>query len=128
MLHQMPATLQLREICDVPSRTSRWYACQYLRTCRSSLYAIVSCCDSALFERAGLTAGGGRLSGVNVADDDHVDVHLLFTAYIVSGLLMVVGQAGDDLPHVGGCVCVFCGSEVKFCFSAAVLAGCRATS
>jgi hypothetical protein len=54
--------------------------------------------------------------------------HLLFTAYIVSGLLMVVGQAGDDLPHVGGCVCVFCGSEVKFCFSAAVLAGCRATS
>jgi len=30
--------------------------------------------------RRGLTAGGGRLSGVNVADDDHVDVHLLFTA------------------------------------------------
>jgi hypothetical protein len=33
-----------------------------------------------------LTAGGGGLSGVDVADNDHVDVHLLLTADMVSEL------------------------------------------
>ena len=31
-----------------------------------------------------LTTGGGRLAGVDVADNDHVNVHLLLTAAIVS--------------------------------------------
>ncbi len=38
------------------------------------------------FGEEGLTAGGGGLSGVDVADNDHVDVHLLLTADIVSEL------------------------------------------
>jgi hypothetical protein len=53
-----------------------------------------------------LTAGRGGFAGVDVADDDHVDVHLLFTIGIVSVMLSMVGEAGDDLPHFGGCVCV----------------------
>jgi hypothetical protein len=37
------------------------------------------------FVRKGmLTAGGGRLAGVDVADNDHVNVHLLLTAMHVS--------------------------------------------
>ena len=31
-----------------------------------------------------LTTGGGRLAGVDVADNDHVNVHLLLTAMHVS--------------------------------------------
>jgi hypothetical protein len=38
------------------------------------------------FGEGRLTAGGGGLSGVDVADNDHVNVHLLLTADIVSGL------------------------------------------
>jgi hypothetical protein len=34
-------------------------------------------------------------------------VHLLFTVGIVSELPMVDGEAGNDLPHIGGCV-LFC--------------------
>jgi hypothetical protein len=33
-----------------------------------------------------LTASGGGLAGIDVADNDHVDVHLFFTAAAVSGL------------------------------------------
>jgi hypothetical protein len=84
--HPMPAAFLLKENVCVPSRTSRWYACQYHRTCRSSLYANVSCCDPTSSRRGRLTAGSGRLSGVNVADNDHVDVHLLFTTRGISKL------------------------------------------
>ena len=48
----------------------------------------MSCCDPAVDRGRGrLTAGGRGLSGVDVADDDHVDVHLLFTCEAVSALL-----------------------------------------
>ena len=80
----MHPLLPLREKCAIPSRTSRWYACQYHRTCRSSLYPSVSCLTPQSFGEGGLTAGGGGLSGIDVADNDHVDVHLLLTAAIVS--------------------------------------------
>jgi hypothetical protein len=33
-----------------------------------------------------LTSGGGRLAGVDVADDDDIDVSLLLTAMAVSRL------------------------------------------
>jgi hypothetical protein len=79
-LHQNKA-----EMGAVPSRTSRWYACQYRRTCRSNLYANVSCCDPAGDEvRGRLTSGGRRLARVDVADDDDVDMNLFFTAEAVS--------------------------------------------
>jgi hypothetical protein len=42
--------------------------------------------DPAIVRRGRLTAGGGGLSGVDVADNDHVDVHLLLTADMVSKL------------------------------------------
>jgi hypothetical protein len=57
----------------------------------------VSCCDPASLGVVRLTAGGGRLSGVNVADNDHVDVHLLFTAVIVSMLFIGVLWRGSRL-------------------------------
>jgi len=54
------------------------------------------------FGEGGLTAGGGRLSGVNVADNDHVDVHLLLTMDIVSDAVLGVGVATwswSDAPY-----------------------------
>jgi hypothetical protein len=68
----------------VPSRTSQWYACQYHRTCRSSLYPNVSWLTPQCFGEGRLTSGGGRLAGVDVADDDDVDVNLFLTAGRVS--------------------------------------------
>jgi hypothetical protein len=47
---------------------------------------VVSLCDAEVAWRGRLTAGGSGLAGVDVADNDHVDVHLLFTVAIVSGL------------------------------------------
>jgi hypothetical protein len=55
-----------------------------------------------------LTAGGGGFAGVDVADDDHVDVHLLFTVGIVSVMSSMVGEV------------LFCGSEISFEFSVAI--------
>ena len=75
----MHPLLPLKEKCAIPSRTSRWYACQYHRTCRSSL----PCCEllyPAFVRRGMLTTGGCRLAGVDVADNDDVDVSLLLTA------------------------------------------------
>jgi len=65
----------------LPSRTSRWYACQFHRTCRSSgLYYIVSSMsEGCVGDGCGLTSGGG-LARIDVADNDHVDVHLFLTA------------------------------------------------
>ena len=42
-----------------------------------------------------LTTGGGRLAGVDVADNDHVNVHLLLTAIHISNRVRDadVGQA-----------------------------------
>lgn len=40
----------------------------------------------ALVRKGMLTAGGGRLAGVDVADNDDVDVSLLLTATAVSML------------------------------------------
>jgi hypothetical protein len=37
----------------------------------------------------GRLTGGGRLSAVDVADDDHVDVHLLFTIAPLSAMFIV---------------------------------------
>ena len=39
------------------------------------------------FGEGRLTSGGGRLSGVDVADDDDVDVNLFLTALLVSCLV-----------------------------------------
>lgn len=61
---------------------------------------LVGVCDN-------LTAGGGRFAGVDVADDDHVDVHLLFTVLVISACSFV-GLEGSavDVPHVDGvCLC-----------------------
>lgn len=44
----------------------------------------MSCVTPQCFGEVRLTTGGGGLSGVDVADNDHVDVHLLLTACIVS--------------------------------------------
>lgn len=69
-----------------PSRTSRWYACRYHRTCRSSL----SSCElrghapGAILHNFELTACGCRLAGIDVADNDDVDVGLLLTVSIIS--------------------------------------------
>jgi hypothetical protein len=65
---------------------------------------IVSWCDAASAWRGGLTAGGGRFAGVDVADNDHVNVHLLFTVAAVSIALSMLPGGGVDLPHVGGVV------------------------
>lgn len=55
------------------------------------------------FARRGrLTAGGGRLSGVNVADNDHVDVHLLFTVDVVSKLRDVVAMTLPESSRLAG--------------------------
>lgn len=44
------------------------------------------------FGEGRLTSGGGRLAGVDVADDDDVDVNLFLTALLVSCL---VGDKGE---------------------------------
>jgi hypothetical protein len=56
-----------------------------------------------------LTAGGRGLAGVDVADDDHVDVHLFFTANAISrmhcvwwGTARLCEAAKVDSPHVCG--------------------------
>jgi len=67
----------------LPSRTSRWYACQFLRTCRSSdldVYQTMSQVYMCEDRGASALTGGGGFSGIDVADNDHVDVHLLLTA------------------------------------------------
>jgi hypothetical protein len=109
--------LPLKEKCAVPSRTSRWYACQYHRTCRSSLSHCELLCHSCV--RVGLlTTGGGRLAGVDVADNDDVDVSLLLTADVVSVMFVMIRASASArglprncpeagwwcLPHGGGCV------------------------
>jgi hypothetical protein len=43
-------------------------------------------CDPAVVRKGRLTSGGGRLAGVDVADNDDVDVRLLLTAMVVSRL------------------------------------------
>jgi hypothetical protein len=48
-------------------------------------------------EEGRLTTGGGRLSGVDVADDDDVDVSLLFTVVVVSR--MHVGYMCSSLEY-----------------------------
>lgn len=76
--------------------------------------------------------GGGGLSGIDVADDDHVDVHLLLTAMrrevsrlsikisaIARSMLLrasqklthsqMEGKDGVDSPHDGGCGCLYFG-------------------
>jgi hypothetical protein len=88
--------LPLKEKCAVPSRTSRWYACQYHRTCRSSLSHCELLCHSCV--RVGLlTTGGGRLAGVDVADNDDVDVSLLLTASVVSMMLVMMQGSASSL-------------------------------
>lgn len=57
----------------------------------------------------GMLTGGGRLAGVDVADDDDVDVSLLFlTAQEKSMLAMDSKGEGDgsngNSPHGDGCV------------------------
>jgi hypothetical protein len=73
----------------------------------------VSVCDPAVVRKGKLTAGGGRLSGVDVADDDDVDVSLLLTAVVVSSCsggggggeaAQNVRAGGVNLPHDGGCM------------------------
>jgi hypothetical protein len=41
-------------------------------------------CDPAVARKGRLTSGGGRLAGVDVADNDDVDVRLLLTGMAVS--------------------------------------------
>lgn len=62
----------------VPSQISRWYDDQYLRICRSNGLLFVSGLLRKAVVRGGPT-GSGRLARVDVADNDHVDVRLLFT-------------------------------------------------
>jgi hypothetical protein len=51
-----------------------------------------------VFVRVGLlTTGGSRLAGVDVADDDNVDVSLLLTTDLVS-MVMVMMQASASSP------------------------------
>ena len=54
--------------------------------------------------------GGGRLARVDVADNDDVDVNLLFTAMRecvsdtgprIEGIYLIRWLIEDDLPHVG---------------------------
>jgi hypothetical protein len=52
----------------------------------------VSYCCPAVVRRGKLTAGGGGLSGVNVADNDHVDVHLLLTEEELASRTADVGR------------------------------------
>jgi hypothetical protein len=68
-----------------------------------SMYAPLS------IEKRMLTAGGGRLAGVDVADDDDVDMNLLFTVGVISVMLLKLCtrerclEAGClDSPHVDG--------------------------
>jgi hypothetical protein len=63
---------------DKPSRTSQWYACQYRRTCRSSDLIICESLACHAFLQLSLTGGGG-LAGVDMADDDDVDMSLFLT-------------------------------------------------
>jgi hypothetical protein len=44
-----------------------------------------------------LTTGGGRLAGVDVADDDDVDVSLLLTTSIVSMMCGDGGKCGQPV-------------------------------
>ena len=66
-----------RENMPVPSQTSRSYDDQYLRICRSNDLLFVSE-NARTVVVGGLHTSSGRLAGVDVADDDHVDVQLLF--------------------------------------------------
>jgi len=55
-----------------------------------------------------LTAGGSGLAGIDVADNDHVDVHLFFTVPIVSDVLVVAGEARLAMTYpMMAVVCVF---------------------
>lgn len=62
----------------IPSQTSRWYDGRYLRTCRSNGLRFVSG-DFRKAKVQGRPTGSGRLARVDVADNDHIDVRLLFT-------------------------------------------------
>ena len=46
-----------------------------------------------------LTAGGGRLAGVDVSDDNDVDVSLFLTAERVSGCLFEMALSLDERSH-----------------------------
>jgi hypothetical protein len=121
----------------LPSRTSRWYACRYRRTCRSSgLLCIVSAMFEAEIEACRRLTGGCGLARIDVADNDHVDVHLFLTAArrrvsresikIALGTAMMLlmqrrWQIMVDSPHLDGvgfcrfCVwlCVFFGKKLN---------------
>ena len=65
---------------SVPSRIFRLYACRYHRTCRSNVLERVSARREIEKIRSGegCTCGGG-FAGVDMSDDDDVDVSLFFT-------------------------------------------------
>ena len=74
----------------LPSRTSRWYACRYHRTCRSSdLRENVSCVRWIACSWLALTGGGG-LARVDVSDDNDIDMSLLLTAANRDRLAMMI--------------------------------------
>jgi len=64
---------------NVPSRTSRSYACQYHRTCRLNLLLCELVTPRSRGSEGRLTSGGCRLAGVDMADDDDVDMSLFLT-------------------------------------------------
>jgi hypothetical protein len=79
--HDKRKTGRRKRLNSLPSRTSRWYACQFHRTCRSSdLYVCVRRRAMNMSLMRGVLTGGGGLAGIDVADNDHVDVHLFLTA------------------------------------------------
>jgi hypothetical protein len=81
-----------------PSRTSRWYESRYHRTCRSSDLIVCECFGLPSFFQFLLTSGGG-LAGVDVADDDDVDMSLLFTVMIKDMSVTFIDMKLDLIWH-----------------------------
>lgn len=81
---------------SIPSRTSRWYESRYHRTCRSSdlsKYVSIVSWKTAIQGGQGRLTSGGRLAGIDVADNDDVDVSLVFLTVVHIVVSIAIGRS-----------------------------------
>jgi hypothetical protein len=74
---------------------------------RKRMAYLLELLDGTLVDTTALVdqvTGGGRLTGVDVADNDDVNVSLFLTAGDGQKVSLAEQWRGEDIPHVDGCV------------------------